>query len=558
MKSLPRKTRARYSLAPSYNSRMPSARRPPIAGLRRLLLALFIVGLAVVAAVFALRRRGDKPPVDAGGAGPRPEGEITLIGEGFQYTLSEEGRPVFDIQGASVKVRRGTVVLLEDVALTLYDEQGTPYHVAARQASYDRESHEASLDGALRLIGPDGLVLTADGLTVGHQGQRVETRGPAELLYAGLYRATARRIVARLRLDQFALVGRPEVARLEGPEPPTLTAGSITYRREDGVVRAETRVRLRRGADFLTTDRLVAHLTPDARRVELIHARRSVDGRMRLGAAATAPPPAPAEEGDDADRAPAVALVIPYLFATAGIWYPHGGIAALAHAVRDLAAKHGARIETGAAVARLEVAGGRFVAAITSAGGRIAADACIAAIDAGITARWLGKSEATTPREPAYAARVAWWVVEGGPRLGSHHAFHFDAEHEHPLYVAVPTVTDSALAPERASVHYALVHGRPGAPADPAFAEDVRARLVRAVAWPTGRVLAHGVAGGAESCYGTAIGPGLFASFRPSQRVPGVANLVRAGGSVFPGPGVANVIRSGLRAAALITDGARA
>jgi phytoene dehydrogenase-like protein len=83
----------------------------------------------------------------------------------------------------------------------------------------------------------------------------------------------------------------------------------------------------------------------------------------------------------------------------------------------------------------------------------------------------------------------------------------------------------------------------------------VRARLVRSVAWPTGRVLAHGVAGGADSCYGGALGPGLFASFRPAQRVPGIPNLVRAGGGVFPGPGLANVIRSGLRAASLVVAG---
>jgi hypothetical protein len=38
--------------------------------------------------------------------------------------------------------------------------------------------------------------------------------------------------------------------------------------------------------------------------------------------------------------------------------------------------------------------------------------------------------------------------------------------------------------------------------------------------------------------------------------VPGVANLLRAGGSVFPGPGLANVIRSGLRAADLVCAGA--
>jgi phytoene dehydrogenase-like protein len=149
-------------------------------------------------------------------------------------------------------------------------------------------------------------------------------------------------------------------------------------------------------------------------------------------------------------------------------------------------------------------------------------------------------------------------VVEGAPRDAVHHAFHFEAEHEHPVYLAVPTATDPALAPAGTIVCHALRHGPPGAAADGAFAEDVRARLVRTGAWPIGRVLAHGVAGGAEACYGAATGPGFRAGFRPSQRVPGVVNLVRAGGSVFPGPGLANVVRSGLRAADLVGTGARA
>jgi phytoene dehydrogenase-like protein len=261
--------------------------------------------------------------------------------------------------------------------------------------------------------------------------------------------------------------------------------------------------------------------------------------------------------GLDADRAPAVALVIPHLFATTGIWYPLGGIATLARAVRDLAVKRGAEIETGTAVAQLERAGDRVAAVITADGRRIPADACIAAVDARISARWLAGATAPPRVAPTYAARVAWWVVDGAPRCAIHHAFHFASEREHPVYLAVPTVTDSTLAPAGTSVIHALLHGRPGAPADRGFADDVRTRLVRAVAWPTGPVLANGVAGGAESCYGGAIGPGLFAGFRPSQRVPGVANLLRAGGSVFPGPGLANVIRSGQRAADLICAGIR-
>ena len=86
----------------------------------------------------------------------------------------------------------------DDVALTLYDEEGTPYHVEAAEARYDRESRDATLEGSLRLMGPDGMVLTADGLILRNRGQRIETRGPAELLYGGLYRATADRFMARL------------------------------------------------------------------------------------------------------------------------------------------------------------------------------------------------------------------------------------------------------------------------------------------------------------------------------------------------------------------------
>jgi phytoene desaturase len=275
--------------------------------------------------------------------------------------------------------------------------------------------------------------------------------------------------------------------------------------------------------------------------------------------------------GLDAVRAPAVTLCIPYLMATSGVWYPRGGATALAQALLALATKLGVAVETDTAVERLHFAGDRVAAVVTSSGRRLPADACVAAVDARLTAGWLWSANGASPIRqrahamdrglarlaPALAARVAWWVVEGEPPLRAHHAFHFDATGAEPLYVAMPTVTDPTLAPPGTSAIHALVHGPAGPPATAELAASVRARLERAGQWPGGRVLASGVAGGAHSCYGYAIGPGLFASFRPSQRVAGVPNLVRAGASVFPGPGIANVVRSGLRAAALVADQVR-
>jgi phytoene desaturase len=262
--------------------------------------------------------------------------------------------------------------------------------------------------------------------------------------------------------------------------------------------------------------------------------------------------------GLGADRAPAVTICIPYLLVTSGVWYPRGGMSALAQALLALATKLGATLETDARVERLEVHRDRVAAVVTSSGRRLAADAVVAAVDAAVAAEWLPAPRRRPGRlDPALAARVAWWVVEGDPPRRIHHALHFQAPGSEPLYVATPTVSNPSLAPPGASVIYGLVHGPVGAAADAAFADGVRERIERAAQWPRGRVLASGVVGGRSSSYGYATGPGLLASVRPSQRVPGLLNFFRAGASVFPGPGVANVIRSGLRAAALVAGQVR-
>jgi phytoene dehydrogenase-like protein len=259
--------------------------------------------------------------------------------------------------------------------------------------------------------------------------------------------------------------------------------------------------------------------------------------------------------GLDAAAAPAVILFIPYLFATSGVWHPRGGVAELAATVAALAAKLGADIECGEPVSRLEIAGGRVAAAITWSGHRIPADVCVSAIDVGALARCLpdgALGRRTAHLRPALAARVAWWALEAPPRLAHHHVIHFHPNPEvEPLYVATPGITDPDLAPAGGTVLHALEHGESARLLRDGFAEELRSALEAVGQWPEGKVLAHGVSGGAASCYGYRIGAGLLSGFRPSQRAPGLANLFLAGASVFPGPGVANVIRSGLRAAAL-------
>jgi phytoene desaturase len=259
--------------------------------------------------------------------------------------------------------------------------------------------------------------------------------------------------------------------------------------------------------------------------------------------------------GLDAGRAPAVTAVIPYLLVTRGAWHPQGGFSALAELLRDLAVKRGLTVGAGECVTRLAHARGRVTAVEIAGGQRLAVDACVATADLDEVCRWVPDIETDGPERrtrPALAARVAWWVLDGAA-AAPHHALHFGEEGGDPIYACAPTTSDPELAPPGRTVFYALMHGTPGEPAGPDFIECVRRRLEAMGRWPGGSIVAQGASGGSSSCYGSEIGPGLFASFRPSQRVRGLTNLVRAGGSVFPGPGIANVIRSGLRAAS-ITD----
>jgi phytoene dehydrogenase-like protein len=258
--------------------------------------------------------------------------------------------------------------------------------------------------------------------------------------------------------------------------------------------------------------------------------------------------------GLEPERAPAVALVIPHLLVHVGIWYPRGGMTALAASLARLAEERGAMLRPTEPVQRLEIAGGR-VRCVHTAAGPIPADACVSAAGMGATARWMGGgalARRTARLRPADTARVAWWVVEGRPALPMHHAFHFTADPaEEPVYVNLPSVTDPDLAPGGTCIVYALRHAPLETPVPDDFADGLRHAVQSAGQWPDGPVRAQGVSADPGGCYGFAIGAGILSGRHPSQRLPAVANLILAGKTVFPGPGVANVIRSGLRAADL-------
>ncbi|MEM6946080.1 MAG: FAD-dependent oxidoreductase, partial [Pseudomonadota bacterium] len=132
--------------------------------------------------------------------------------------------------------------------------------------------------------------------------------------------------------------------------------------------------------------------------------------------------------------APATLMLIAHV-ERLGVWTVEGGMTALAQAVARLAEKHGTRIRTGTAVARIETASGRATALHLDTGERVAADAIVFNGDAGaLPAGLLGDAprravRPVAPRRRSYSALV-WSAVarpEGFPL--SHHTVFFGPDY---------------------------------------------------------------------------------------------------------------------------------
>ncbi|MEM7050700.1 MAG: LPS export ABC transporter periplasmic protein LptC [Acidobacteriota bacterium] len=255
-------------------------RQPPLAGLRRLLLLLLLVGFAGLVWLLVAGQAGDERKVAEDV--PRseiPPGDITLLGEGFEFTQTEKNLKVFRIEGASVRIRQGNQVLLDQVRLTLYDDDQTAYHVVADEASFDHGTRDARLSGNVRLSGPQGMELTCRGLLLKNRGRLAESTSPVAFAYAGAYDGQGDRLRILFPEDLLTLAGNVRVTSTLPAAAMTLTADNVFMERPRKQIRATGNVELRQGGNVVRGRRLNMFLSDDERRVTFVRARWEVSGR---------------------------------------------------------------------------------------------------------------------------------------------------------------------------------------------------------------------------------------------------------------------------------------
>ena len=289
--------------------------------------------------------------------------------------------------------------------------------------------------------------------------------------------------------------------------------------------------------------------------------------------------------GSAPDSSPAVLCGIAHMQTNEGVWYPRGGIGAVAEALERLAVQNGVDFKLNCGVERILTDGSRVSGVELEDGTRIRSSTVVSNSDSVRTHRELlaGTSESRAfgkrrGYEPACSGVVLYlglnrrydhllhhnFVFSQDPEQEFEEIYRFGKPAEDPTcYVCAPAISDPTVAPRGGEALYVLTHTpylRPGQDWKKMFPEyrakiidklkrvgrmpDLESRIVVEEALtPQDIHDRYRVLDGA--IYGLASHGRFFGAFKPSNRSPDLAGLYLCGGSAHPGPGMPMVMMSG-------------
>ena len=469
----------------------------------------------------------------------------------------------------------------------------------------------------LALAGQRVLVLEANDTVGGKMsewradGFRCDT-GPSVItmrpVFEDLFAAAGRRLEDYLTLLPVEPLTRyfyPDGAQLDASADPARMADEIARLSPDDVdgyrryLHYASEIHRITGPVFIYNDppsirRLAQTPLPDMLHVDPL---RTMDGAIRgfvrspqlrqlLGRFAT-------YVGASPYLAPATLNVIAHVELAGGVWYPQGGIYAIARAFERLARELGVEIRTGCRVDKIVLTADVVSGVLLEDGSSIDAATVIANVDvATVYERLLRGSDVSARRaaglarvEPSCSGFILLLGVEGESPTLAHHNIFFSSDYrrefddifergqppgEPTIYAAITSKTDAGHAPAGCENWFVLVNAPPLGPAyDWATQADAyRERVLDRLA-----VFGHDLRGRIRSekrltpvdlerltgalrgaLYGASSNSKWSALRRPHNRAPDVRGLYFAGGTTHPGGGVPMVTLSGKVAARLALE----
>ncbi len=291
--------------------------------------------------------------------------------------------------------------------------------------------------------------------------------------------------------------------------------------------------------------------------------------------------------------APATLNVIAHVELTGGVWYPQGGIYAIAGALARLTAELGVEIRTGCPVQSINIQADTLRGVTLADGETILAETVVANVDvARVYQKLLPPAIATPQRlarligvEPSCSGFVLLLGVKGEHPQLAHHNIFFGRDYHREfddifkrgippadptIYVAITAKSDPDHAPSGGENWFVLVNAPPlglnfdWAAQSAAYRDLVLAKLaefglevrpkieVEQVLTPLDLQRLTGAWRGA--LYGASPNSPFTAFKRPHNRSPHVRGLYFVGGTTHPGGGVPMVMLSGKVVAGMINQ----
>ncbi len=259
--------------------------RSPVFWIRRLLLAVGILGVGSLVLMLAAYRfgksglgtEGSETPATA----PSDDTAITA-GADFDFVHTIEGRRVFRIRAkTSLQDREGSIHL-ETVILDVFREDGETYRVVSNSARVNEKTWEARLDGDVVVSGWGELELEARALELQHGGQLLVSLGAVRFRYPPNFEGRATNLRLDRTTDTISLSGGVHIRNAGGTEVPIrLDCERLVFRRGEGMFRALDDVFIRHGEQELSARALTIFLLEDQKSLRSLRARWNVTGNVR-------------------------------------------------------------------------------------------------------------------------------------------------------------------------------------------------------------------------------------------------------------------------------------
>lgn len=257
------------------------ARQLPVRFLRIVLLVLSVVAAGGVALLYWFGRSGGpESPVRR-----NPDREVgeeaTVVGEGFDSTISVGDLKIFRIKADSYTIDRDETYSFQGVEIEWFREDGS-LELTGAEGKFNPETEDAEVYGDAVVRGDDGMTLYADGLVLENKGRAVVSVSAVDFEVDEQFRGRADDLRFRVRKNILILSGNVTVEGVEpevGGQPLRLTSSRLAYERRNGMIRAEGGVQLENGRDRFAARRLSVKLGEDDK-AQFIQGRWGVSGSL--------------------------------------------------------------------------------------------------------------------------------------------------------------------------------------------------------------------------------------------------------------------------------------